>query len=123
MPDWLTVLNREVIACTRCPRLVAYREQIARDKRAAFRDWDYWGKPVPGFGDPDAWLLVVGLAPAAHGGNRTGRVFPGDRSVASHRLLVSRVSAEYVHREADARDVRPRPPRCGFPGGCLTPLR
>jgi uracil-DNA glycosylase len=80
MPDWLTVLNREVIACTRCPRLVAYREQIAREKRRAYRDWEYWGKPVPGFGDPDARVLVMGLAPGAHGSNRTGRPFTGDAS-------------------------------------------
>jgi uracil-DNA glycosylase family 4 len=80
MPDWLTVLNREVIACTRCPRLVAYREQIAREKRRAYRDWDYWGKPVPGFGDPYARVLVMGLAPGAHGSNRTGRPFTGDAS-------------------------------------------
>ena len=80
MPDWLTVLNREVIACTRCPRLVAYRERIAREKRRAYRDWDYWGKPVPGFGDPDARVLVMGLAPGAHGSNRTGRPFTGDAS-------------------------------------------
>ena len=78
--NWLTVLNREVLACTRCPRLVAYREKVAREKRRAYRDWDYWGKPVPGFGDFAARLLVLGLAPAAHGGNRTGRVFTGDRS-------------------------------------------
>jgi uracil-DNA glycosylase family 4 len=80
MPDWLTVLNREVIACTCCPRLVAYREQVAREKRRAYRDWDYWGKPVPGFGDPDARVLVMGLAPGAHGSNRTGRPFTGDAS-------------------------------------------
>jgi len=80
MPHWLTVLNREVIACTRCPRLVAYREQIAREKRRAYRDWDYWGKPVPGFGDPYARVLVMGLAPGAHGSNRTGRPFTGDAS-------------------------------------------
>jgi len=79
-PAWLTVLNREVIACTRCPRLVAYRERIAREKRRAYRDWDYWGKPVPGFGDPNAHVLVLGLAPGAHGSNRTGRPFTGDAS-------------------------------------------
>jgi uracil-DNA glycosylase len=73
-------LNREVVSCRRCPRLVAWREQVAREKRAAFRDQDYWGRPVPGFGDPAARLLVLGLAPAAHGGNRTGRIFTGDRS-------------------------------------------
>ena len=78
--DWLTVLNREVIACTRCPRLVAYREQVAREKRRAYRDWDYWGKGVPGFGDPKARVLIMGLAPGAHGSNRTGRPFTGDAS-------------------------------------------
>ena len=76
----LDVLTEAIVACRRCPRLVDWREQIARDKRAAYRDWDYWGKPVPGFGDPKARLVVIGLAPAAHGGNRTGRVFTGDRS-------------------------------------------
>jgi len=79
-PNWLIVLNREVIACTRCPRLVAYREQIAREKRRAYRDWEYWGKPVPGFGDPEARVLIMGLAPGAHGSNRTGRPFTGDAS-------------------------------------------
>jgi len=79
-PNWLTVLNQEVVACTLCPRLVAYREQIAREKRRAYRDWDYWGKPVPGFGDPNAHVLVLGLAPGAHGSNRTGRPFTGDAS-------------------------------------------
>lgn len=78
--DWLTILNREVIACTRCPRLVAYREQIAREKRRAYRDHEYWGKPVPGFGDPEARVLIMGLAPGAHGSNRTGRPFTGDAS-------------------------------------------
>jgi uracil-DNA glycosylase family 4 len=79
-PDWLTTLNREVIACTRCPRLVAYREQIAREKRRAYRDHEYWGKPVPGFGDPAGRVLIMGLAPGAHGSNRTGRPFTGDAS-------------------------------------------
>lgn len=78
--SWLTILNGEVIACTRCPRLVAYREQVAREKRRAYRDWDYWGKPVPGFGDPNARVIVLGLAPGAHGSNRTGRPFTGDAS-------------------------------------------
>ncbi|MFZ0807267.1 MAG: uracil-DNA glycosylase [Candidatus Sulfotelmatobacter sp.] len=78
--SWLTILNREVVACTRCPRLVAYREQIAREKRRAYRDWEYWGKPVPGFGDPQARVLIMGLAPGAHGSNRTGRPFTGDAS-------------------------------------------
>jgi uracil-DNA glycosylase family 4 len=76
----LTVLNARIVACRKCPRLVRHREKVARVKRRAFHDWDYWGKPVPGFGDSRARLLVIGLAPAAHGGNRTGRVFTGDRS-------------------------------------------
>jgi len=79
-PQWLTILNREVVACTRCPRLVAYREQVAREKRRAYRDHEYWGKPVPGFGDPEARVLIMGLAPGAHGSNRTGRPFTGDAS-------------------------------------------
>jgi uracil-DNA glycosylase family 4 len=78
--NWLTILNREVIECTRCPRLVAYRQQVAREKRRAYRDWEYWGKPVPGFGDPHARVLIMGLAPGAHGSNRTGRPFTGDAS-------------------------------------------
>ena len=73
-------LERRVVRCRRCPRLVEWRERVAREKRAAFRDEDYWGRPVPGFGDPAARVYVLGLAPAAHGGNRTGRVFTGDRS-------------------------------------------
>nr|WP_242588667.1 uracil-DNA glycosylase [Corallococcus macrosporus] len=73
-------LHQEIIACRACPRLVAWREEVARVKRRAYRDWDYWGKPVPGFGDPRARLIIVGLAPAAHGANRTGRMFTGDRS-------------------------------------------
>src|SRR3954451_14408577 len=76
----LEALNEAVIDCRRCPRLVSWREQVAREKRAAFRDWDYWGRPMPGFGDPAARVLILGLAPAAHGGNRTGRIFTGDRS-------------------------------------------
>jgi len=76
----LTVLNERITACRRCPRLVAHREAVARAKRRQFLDWTYWGRPIPGFGDPQARLFVVGLAPAAHGGNRTGRVFTGDRS-------------------------------------------
>jgi len=76
----LRALNEEIVTCRKCPRLVAYREKVAREKRRAFREWTYWGKPVPGFGDAHAQLLILGLAPAAHGGNRTGRVFTGDRS-------------------------------------------
>ncbi len=76
----LKTLHGTIITCRKCPRLVAWREQVACEKRAAFRDETYWGRPVPGFGDPNARVLVCGLAPAAHGGNRTGRVFTGDRS-------------------------------------------
>lgn len=73
-------LNADIISCRACPRLVAWREQVAREKRRAYRDHDYWGRPVPGFGDPLARLLIVGLAPGAHGANRTGRMFTGDGS-------------------------------------------
>jgi uracil-DNA glycosylase family 4 len=76
----LVELETEVVGCRHCPRLVAWREQVAREKRAAFADQEYWGRPVPGLGDPEARIFVLGLAPAAHGGNRTGRVFTGDRS-------------------------------------------
>jgi uracil-DNA glycosylase family 4 len=78
--NWLVELNAEVVACTRCPRLVEYRENIARVRRRAYRDCEYWGKPVPGFGDPEARVLILGLAPGAHGSNRTGRPFTGDAS-------------------------------------------
>ena len=80
VPGWLKILNAEVVACRLCPRLVAYRETIAHEKRRAYRDCEYWGKPVPGFGDPNARVLVLGLAPGAHGSNRTGRPFTGDAS-------------------------------------------
>ena len=73
-------LQRRVIACRKCPRLVLYREKVAREKRRAYRDWEYWGRPIPSFGDAKARFLIIGLAPAAHGGNRTGRMFTGDRS-------------------------------------------
>ncbi len=76
----LARVEQTVIACRKCPRLVQYREEVARTKRRAFREWTYWGRPVPGFGDARAKLLIVGLAPAAHGANRTGRMFTGDRS-------------------------------------------
>ena len=80
MPSALAVLNEEVVACTQCPRLVAYREQIGLARRRAYRDCQYWARPVPGFGDPHARVLVLGLAPGAHGSNRTGRPFTGDAS-------------------------------------------
>jgi uracil-DNA glycosylase family 4 len=76
----LAVLEHEITNCRKCPRLVEYREEVARTKRRAYRDWTYWGRPLPAFGDPEARLVIIGLAPAAHGGNRTGRMFTGDRS-------------------------------------------
>jgi uracil-DNA glycosylase family 4 len=76
----LSKLNKEIITCRKCPRLVEWREEVARTKRKAYMDWEYWGNPVPGFGDPKARVLVVGLAPGAHGSNRTGRQFTGDAS-------------------------------------------
>ena len=80
MANSLKLINAEIIACRKCPRLVRYREDVARTKRRAYIDHEYWGKPVPGFGDPHAELMIVGLAPGAHGSNRTGRMFTGDRS-------------------------------------------
>src|SRR5882762_7775980 len=85
----ISSINRSIVACTRCPRLRAYCRRVARDKKREFRDRHYWGKPVPGFGDPQARLLVVGLAPAAHGANRTGRVFTGDGMGGSGDFLMA----------------------------------
>jgi uracil-DNA glycosylase family 4 len=79
-PDGLAALEGEIVECRLCPRLVSWREEVARVKRAAFAGQEYWGRPLPGFGDPAASVVVLGLAPAAHGGNRTGRIFTGDRS-------------------------------------------
>jgi len=76
----LANLNADIVSCRRCPRLVTYREAVAQQKKRQYREWSYWGKPIPGFGDPLARLYILGLAPAAHGGNRTGRIFTGDRS-------------------------------------------
>lgn len=80
LPPQLRQLQKEVVQCRHCPRLVEFRERVAREKRRAYLDWQYWGKPVPSFGDPNARLILVGLAPGAHGANRTGRMFTGDRS-------------------------------------------
>jgi uracil-DNA glycosylase len=79
-PSPFELIHEQIVSCRRCPRLVEWREEVARTKRRAYMDWDYWGKPVPGFGDPQARVLIAGLAPAAHGANRTGRVFTGDGS-------------------------------------------
>ncbi len=85
----LSELSQRIVACRACPRLVAYREEVARRKKPAFRDETYWGRPVPGFGDPKAWLFLVGLAPAAHGANRTGRMFTGDGPRGAGDFLMS----------------------------------
>ena len=76
----LDAINGEIVRCAKCPRLVTWREESARARPKRYADWDYWAKPVPGWGDPEARVMIVGLAPAAHGGNRTGRIFTGDRS-------------------------------------------